>query len=333
MYGDLLDALAQDYEHAGPVADVLSGHENDSGPSALGLRLVGSVHRLVLGGHAQALEAFYPTTGGTWDPVAGPAAVVEYLREHTEAAREWLDRAPQTNEVGRATALYGALLALPLKFRLPVHVFEIGASGGLNLLADRYTYRDADGTRFGDPSQNVVLEPAWQPAPLTPWPELGFEAAHGCDLHPIPAGTDDGRLALRAYVWPDQDARHQRLRAALDLAATHPPQVHAQGAGDFVEGLTLQPGKLTVLWHSIMWQYLPPAEQQRITAKVNALGMTATEESPFAHIRLEPQRRGADERHQFLVTVTSWPYGQTQDLGVAAPHGLPITWAPATDES
>ena len=46
MYAELLAALADDIAAGGPTADVLSGHEDDPGPSGLALRLAGSVHRL-----------------------------------------------------------------------------------------------------------------------------------------------------------------------------------------------------------------------------------------------------------------------------------------------
>ena len=104
----------------GPTAAVLAGHEDDPGPAALALRLLGSVHRLVLERRAGALGVFYPSVGGTWDPVAGAEAVLDLLAEQPGPVQEWLDRAPQTNEVGRATALLGGLLHLPDALRLPV---------------------------------------------------------------------------------------------------------------------------------------------------------------------------------------------------------------------
>ncbi len=48
MYADLLHRTAADLEAGGPVCTVLAGHEDDPGPSAIALRLLGSVHRLVL---------------------------------------------------------------------------------------------------------------------------------------------------------------------------------------------------------------------------------------------------------------------------------------------
>ena len=63
MYGDLLARLADDLDAGGATATVLRGHEPDPGPSGLALRLVGSLHRLVLAGAAPELAIYYPTVG------------------------------------------------------------------------------------------------------------------------------------------------------------------------------------------------------------------------------------------------------------------------------
>jgi hypothetical protein len=87
MYGELLDVLADDYDAAGPTRDLLAGHEGDAGPSALGLRLMGSVHRLVLEGRAEELALFYPSVGGTYIPAAADAALLRLVAEHPDAIR------------------------------------------------------------------------------------------------------------------------------------------------------------------------------------------------------------------------------------------------------
>lgn len=326
MYGVLLERLAADAERGGPVAQILRGHEGDPGPSALALRFLGSVHRLVLTGRAPDLGPYYPSVGGTWDDDAGPAAVIAFVAEHPDLAAQWLDRAPQTNEVGRATALYGSLLQLPHTHRLPVRLYEIGASGGLNLLADRYRYLDDAGRGYGPQSSPVQLQPAWSGATLTPWPDLEFISTRGCDLHPVDVSSPHGRTQVMAYVWPDQTQRLDRLRGALELAADAPPDVVARGAGDFVDDVTLADGTLTVLWHSVMWQYLPEHERQRIAARLTELGGRATPDAPLAHVRFEPSRRTPDARHEFLVRLTTWPNRSETILGTAAPHGVPARW-------
>ena len=328
MYAGLLDRLADDLEAGGPTATTIVGHEDDPGPSALALRLLGSVHRLVLERRAGELAAYYPSVGGTWEPVLGAAAFLALLEREPEAVREWLDRAPQTNEVGRAAALMGGLLHLPEDERRPVRLFEIGSSGGLNLLADRFCHVDDAGTTFGDPQSPVRLDPAWEGESLAAWPDLRVVERVGCDLVPLDATTTQGRLALTAYVWPDQHHRHERLRGALDLAQRTPPVVRRQGAGDFVQGIELVDGTTTVLWHSVMWQYLPAAEQERVVAHLESLGAGATGGARLAHLRFEPLKRFQEGRREFLVVLTTWPGGERRVIGHAGPHAVPVTWEP-----
>ena len=326
MYAELLDRLADDIESGGQTATVLAGHEDDPGPSALALRLLGSVHRLVLAGRAGTLADYYPSAGGSWEPDDGIAEFLALLERAPEAVREWLDRPPQTNEVGRSAALMGGLLQLPTKDRAPVRLFEIGASGGLNLLADEFEYVDDSGAVFGRRRSPVRLEPAWSAVELVRWSGMRFTHRSGCDLMPVDVSTAEGRLALTAYVWPDQHQRLERLRGALELARSHPPVVRRLGAADFVERLTLHRAATTVLWHSVMWQYLPDEEQARITRRIHELGERATESLRFVHLLLEPMRRTPEGRHEFLVVMTAWPGGERRILGHAAPHGLPVTW-------
>ena len=56
--------------------------------------------------------------------------------------------------------------------------------------------------------------------------------------------------------------------------------------------MTLADGALTVLWHSITWQYLSDDERAAIRDGVDALAAQADARSPFAHLTLEPARDG-----------------------------------------
>lgn len=324
MYAALLDRCTDDIETGGVVADLLAGHEDDPGPSALALRLLGSVHRLVLDRRAGDLATFYPSVGGTWEPDGGWAAFRQLLHDRPDDVREWLDRPPQTNEVGRAGALMGGLLHLG--HRLPVRLFEIGSSGGLNLLADRFAYGDDRGDVFGDPTSAVHLADAWRGRPLVPWPALQVVERLGSDVMPVDVRTTEGRLTLTAYVWPDQRERLERLRGALAVAQDTPAEVRRSAARDFVGQLGLRAGAVTVLWHSVMWQYLDDAEQHDVTAAIERLGAEATDEAPFAHLLLEPQRRTPDAEHEFLVVLTEWPTGERRVLGTSRGHGMPTDW-------
>ena len=326
MYAELLSGLADDLEDGGATAHVLRGHEDDPGPSGLALRLAGSIHRLVLAGQAEELTSLFPTTGGTWSS-DGVAVVVDFLERRGGDVRPLLDRAPQTNEVGRAAALVGGLLRLVADAPLPVRLFEIGSSGGLNLQADRFRFTDTSGDEWGDPRSPVVLEAAWEGEPLPTDVPLSVVERGGCDVHPVDVTTEDGRLTLTSYVWPDMTARHSRLAGAIELARVRPVPVEQADAASYVDRLAVVPGTMTVLWHSVMWQYVPREEQERISARLSELGATATDDAPLVHLFAEPTRRTPEDEHRFWVCAESWPGGGARlFLGRMAPHGVPVVW-------
>jgi hypothetical protein len=326
MYAELLAALADDLEAGGVTAHVLRGHEDDSGPSALALRLAGSVHRLVLAGEADELATFYPTAGGTWS-AAGVQAVLDLLGRRGDDVRGLLDRAPQTNEVGRSAALIGGLLVVAARWRLPVRLFEIGSSGGLNLQADRFRISGGAGGSWGDPASPVVLDDAWAGTAMPVTAPLEIAERSGSDAHPVDVTTEDGRLTLTSYVWPDMTARHARLAGAIALGRSRPVPVERADAASYVERLRLVPGTVTVLWHSVMWQYVPADQQERVTARLAGLGASATATAPLVHLFAEPTRRTPDDEHRFWVCAETWPGdGERVFLGQMAPHGLPVTW-------
>ena len=326
LYAFLLQRVADDIEASGPAYDVLRGHEDDPGPSALALRLMGGVHRLVLERRAPALALTFPSVGGTGDPDAAWAALRPVLAEFADELRAALVQPPQTNEVGRSAALIGGLLHLTADDDRPLRLVEIGASAGLNLRADLFRVELTGGRSVGPATSPVVLRDPWR-GPPPPWRDrLEVVERLGCDVAPLDPTTTEGRLHLRSYVWPDQPERLYRLRGALELAAEVPATVEAARAADFLDRLALRDGTTTVVWHSVMWQYLDPAEQTRADERLTELGSQASDRAGFAHLALEPRRRTPSAAHEILVLRRAWPGGTEQVLGRADPHGLPTTW-------
>lgn len=325
LYGDLLAHAAADLLAGGPTADVLAGHLDYRPGSALALRLLGGAHALALSGMAPELAAWYPSTGGTVDPEpASPqawAALRQTLADHGEAVRSWLDRPPQTNEVGRAAALLGGLMHIAAEADLPIRLVEIGASAGLNLRADRFQV-PGDAGRYGDPGSPVVLTSGWQGDPP---PSASIEVVErtGGDVAPIDPLSGHGRLTLTAYVWPDQTDRLARLRGALAIAARVPADLRAESASATLARTELEPGTWTVVWHSIVRQYLDEQQRAELADGVAALGEAATDSARFAYIYLEQSRAGG-----CLVPLTTWPVGHRRVLGSAPAHGLPVHWRP-----
>jgi hypothetical protein len=324
MYDELFELVAKDVEAGGIFATILAGHEDDSGRDAVPLRLLGGLHRLVLDGRAAALRRWYPSTGGTWDAGSAWPEILFAAADHTDSLRAALGQPPQTNEVGRSAALIGGLLRMNRGFGFPVRLFEIGSSAGLNLRADHYHYRHAGG-QWGPVDSPVTIDDAWH-GHLPPEGAVRIVERHGYDIAPIDVTGADGELTVLSYVWPDQDARLDRLRGAIAVARNVPARVERQTAADAVAGLTLADGALTVLWHSITWQYLSAGEREAVRDGVNALGAQASARSPFAHLTLEPARDGPGTPIKFLVRARSWPTGALEILGQCHPHGPPVSW-------
>ena len=112
-----------------------------------------------------------------------------------------------------------------------------------------------------------------------------------------------------------------RLRSALALAAEVPAELRQESAEATLDRIVLADGTWTVLWHSILWQYLTQEQRAALSHRLAELGAAADDSAGFAHLRLEPTREA-----RYLVTLTTWPGGTERVLGTATPHGIPVTW-------
>lgn len=325
FYAEILRRLADDAQAGGVTARVLAGHEDDPVDAILSLRLLGGVHRRVLAGLEPALAARYPSTGGDGDADAAVAPLLAVLAANLDQLGGGLAQPPQTNEVGRAAPLVGALWHLQSRRALPVRLLEIGASAGLNLLADRFRFETADGGT-GPPGSPVVFRDAWHGAVPRTGPQLEVVERLGCDPAPVDASTEEGALTLTSYVWPDQLERLARLRGALALARETPVRVVEGDAASFLADLAPAPGAWTVVWHSVMWMYLEEEERTVVRAHLERAGTAATEDAPVAHVSLEPRALDPETSLAFHVAVRVWPGGPEQTIGHAPAHGVPVRW-------
>jgi hypothetical protein len=320
LYADLLLRLRADFDAGGLTYDVLARRLERPQRDAVPLRLLGAVHRIVLRGGAPDLAAHYPSAGGDGTPVPLDA-FLDAVRDHRAEIDEGLGTQVQTNEVGRAAVLTTGYAMVDRWTGLDRDLLEIGASAGLNLNADRYAY-DTGASLAGDPDSPVRFDDVWAaPVDLSGLSAVAHRA--GCDIAPIDASDALGRLRLLSFVWPDQQHRFQRLSAALDIAAVHPPEIDQGDAGEWLtEKLaTRRDGVCTVVQHSIVWQYLGQQTQAVVREQLAGHGAHADATAPLAWLRMEPFGPVAS------LHLTLWRGGPPEETLVATAgyHGAAIT--------
>ena len=325
FYDALLTNMAADAARGGPTLQLLEPYASTLVDDAYALRVMGGLHFRVLRGNEPVLAARFPSTGGDGDADAAWPGVRALVDEPPPELVDALRRPPQTNEVGRSASMVAGFLTVADEFELPLRVLELGASAGLNLQFDRYRYEQG-GTGFGPTDSPVRFAGLWSEVAPPFGAPLLVDDRRGCDRDPIDASDPDDRLRLLSYVWPDVTARFERTRAALDLAAAQPLPIDAADAGAWIAGQLPgpTPGHATVVFHSVVWQYLDDVTASTVRATIEAAGAAATSNAPVAWLRLEPddtwRAEGRPPPSHAELRLRVWPGGEDRHLADASCH-------------
>jgi Uncharacterized protein conserved in bacteria (DUF2332) len=182
-----------------------------------------------------------------------------------------LARSTQTNEVGRLATLTPAFATIAGDE--PLALVEVGASAGLCLYPDRYSYAWATEAGLVTAGEGPRLQcevTGRLPDHVRP-PEVRWRA--GIDLNPLSVTDDDAMAWLANLVWPEQEARRERLRVAVEVARADPPAVLA---GDLLTELpavvdqAASAGRV-VVFHSAVVAYLEAADRARFQDMMTGL--------------------------------------------------------------
>lgn len=268
--------------------------------------LVFSVARL-LGAPEGAFDAFREWMLGHWPQ----------LRPEVAA------RLNQTNEPGRCASLMPALAGIPG----PLALLEIGASGGLCLYPDRYSYLYDDTTRI-DPADGpspVLLRCTTNGRVSLPQqlPEVVWRA--GIDLAPLDVTDASDRRWLETLAWPEEHERRERIRAAIDIARREPPLLVPGDATDALAGVAARaPADATlVVITSGVLVYLPFVQRQRFVDAVRQLlRETGAHWLSLEGIDVLPRVKEALPQGggRFALALDEHP------LAWSGPHGQSLDW-------
>lgn len=175
-----------------------------------------------------------------------------------------LARSTQTNEVGRLATLVPAFALVAGDE--PLALVEAGASAGLVLYPDRWSYAwetPAGVRRAGAGPELGATVTGAAPLPASV-PEVAWRG--GIDLAPIDVTDDDRVRWLSFLVWPEHEERRARLARAVEVARADPPELVR---GDLLEGLPAlveEAGRhgRVVVFHSAVAAYLSPEDRTRL---------------------------------------------------------------------
>ncbi len=317
----LIKAMSADYEQRGPMAALLKDWNTNPRADALSLRLAGYFHHAVLTNRDADLAAHYPSRVANWsiDDI-WPRARALLAREPRTAA-QFIRSAPQTNETRRSIALLAAFLTFAETWDGPIDMFEIGASAGLNLNWDLFTY--ATKSWAWGAEGPVHIDTDWQ-GQAPPIANIDVRSRAACDLNPLDISDEAQRLQLKSYIWPDQPERLARFDGAVALAREAGVQVERADAAEWLwQKLRARADDAaTIVYHSVFLQYPPREARHAIVETIREAGERATAKAPFAWVRLEPEALtdGVENSPRMVIDITTWPGAQRRIIGHTDGH-------------
>jgi hypothetical protein len=309
IYADICTAIADGLDRGSETGRKVLDWTGEPTRDALPLRLIGGLHALVLAGKDDELAEVFAGQ-------VSAVAINRVLARNDAALLPWLDGPPQTNEAGRSGALILGLIEVARRLGPKLEILEIGSSGGLNLLIDRYRF-DLGGAVLGPADSPVTIAPEWLgPPPVLPPFEI--VSTRGCDVAPLDVTDPAVEARLSAYVWAEKPERLARLKTAIAMIREQGVDLERADAADWMEARLAEPqaeGVTRVLMHSVVWQYIPDANTARIRAAMEAAGARATPARPLAWVAMEPDRALGEQ----VVSIRTWPDPEARQV-VATAH-------------
>ena len=317
----LIKAISADYEQGGPIASLLANWTTNPRADALALRLAGYFHHAVLINRDPELAAHYPSSIANWtiDDI-WPLARALLEREPNTAAA-FIRSAPQTNETRRSIALLAAFLHFAQRWQSEIDLLEIGASAGLNMNWDLYTYKTKSWTWGAEGP--VQIDTDWN-GPPPPLADINVRTRAACDLNPLDISDETQRLQLKSYIWPDQPERLARFDGAVALARETGVHVERADAAPWLaQKLNARAADAaTIVYHSVFLQYPPREAREAIVDAITEAGARATPSAPLAWVRLEPEALtdGVENSPRMVIDITTWPGGARRIIGYTDGH-------------
>ncbi len=317
--GDVIQTLAATLDETTACGRRILDWVGDADSDAVSMRIAGGLHALARRGADPELTRAYQALSGNLESI-----VPRIVKAHDPWLASWLDRPPQTNEVGRAGVLWPGILEIARRFGADIELLELGASAGLNLNMDRFGYSFGC-VAAGDPLSAVQIAPDWQGAP-PPVVPVNIVARAGVDQSPIDLTNANEVERLTAFVWAGMTERMARIEGALALAHLYPPTVQPGDLVDWLAERLAHPqaeGTARVIFHSVVFQYIPDTARRAVETLLSNAGKAANAERPLARLQMEM----VEFDKPMHLSLQCWPGGgKLETLAHCHPHGSVVSW-------
>jgi hypothetical protein len=241
-----------------------------------------AVHFLLLNGAEHPIAEFYPDIHSEPHPLETDMYPIfrDFCFRHQDEIEYLITTYHvQTNEVRRCACLLPAFgIAAKQAQGLPLALVELGASAGLNLLWDRYSYDYGNGIIYGNRTSPVQLTCTVRGDRLPPLPETFPQIVSriGIDLNPIDVRDQSAVNWLRAFIWPEHTARFDLLHRAVEIARNNPPELRKGDVLELLPGIinTLPPDSYPCLFHSFVSNQMSPEKRNHLANLIADYGAT-----------------------------------------------------------
>lgn len=344
LFGAIASWLSAEGAENDPLVSWLFEAAGDRSILDVTLLLAAGLHRDVLAGESEVTELanYYPTAGGNLPPEA--AGFEKTLRAAILGRSGTLARIirkgkVQTNETARGLCW---LLPSMLIGWQRVHLVDLGASAGLNLLADLRSFHLVD---TGDENRHIDLGQGERPQFITRCHHEAdlfdrfrdssipaIESRTGCDASPFLLETEDDEISLMSFIWGDQVDRMDRLCEGIEAyrvaqESNAPVRLYRcnlpQELGRFLDGCLPADSSIpVVIYNTYITAYLPD-KGMRIA---DEMGRWASQQArSVLWFQWEPARDGQRSPFEDWIAWTAdlWQDGNHRQshLGWVHPHG------------
>lgn len=351
LYTTLFEVIASCLERDpnGNEMKWLSDMSSKRAPLDTTLLLMAGIHREVLldAPGTKRLREYYPSVGGDTPHTCLdlPNIFKGVISSRKEELSNLLQNGTvQTNETARG--IFWLFPALITGWD-SVHLVDLGASAGLNLVGDqrRFTLLGPDETdivSFGLATDSQFIARCDQAIPhiknrLKTIPRILTRS--GCDLNPLPLDTDLDRTMLKCFVWADQLDRFKRLEegiashasVAVNQAIQVVPANLPHDLPRFLRSLPVDDDEVPVLiYNTYMTVYL---ENEGLALHDYIAAWAQETKRTVLWAQAEPPKKGTPEAqggfHWCAWTIDLWSAGEKVahwHIAWVHPHGTEIRW-------